>query len=74
MEVARMLLPCPECRDEREFEQPLCEDGHGVDCPEWMCADCGYALLLATYPEVDAVVPVQPARLAPRSAPTRHAA
>jgi hypothetical protein len=53
-----LLLPCPECCDERTFEQPLdsigeCEDGHGLDCPEWMCVDCGYAMLLATYPEIE---------------------
>lgn len=39
-------LPCPGCRDERAFEQPPCMDGHGVDCPEWVCVDCGTALLV----------------------------
>jgi hypothetical protein len=60
VEVARMLLPCPECCDERPFDQPFCEDGHGLDCPEWLCTDCGAALFVATYPEFD----VPPARRA----------
>ena len=36
-----LSLPCPECCDERPFDQPFCEDGHGLDCPEWLCTDCG---------------------------------
>lgn len=39
-------LPCPACGDDRAFEQPPCGDGHGVDCPEWACVDCGAALLV----------------------------
>ena len=59
-----LLLPCPECCDERTFEQPLdsigeCEDGHGLDCPEWLCVECGYAMLLATYPEIEHPSPVR---------------
>jgi hypothetical protein len=52
-----MLLTCPECCDETAFEQPPCEDGHGVDCPEWSCVDCGFGLLLATYPEIEMPAP-----------------
>jgi hypothetical protein len=37
---------CSACGDERPFEQPPCADGHGADCPEWACADCGSALLI----------------------------
>lgn len=36
--------PCPDCGDERPFEQPPCADGHGPDCAEWVCVDCGTAL------------------------------
>jgi hypothetical protein len=64
-----LSLPCPECCDERQFEQPLCEDDHGHDCPEWLCVDCGYALMMATYPEFD--VPVSrraPVLISDRSA------
>jgi hypothetical protein len=53
-----LLLRCPECRDDRTFEQPLCDDGHGVDCPEWLCVECGYGMLLATYPEIEQPGPV----------------
>ena len=35
---------CPDCGDERAFVQPPCVDGHGADCPERACADCGTAL------------------------------
>jgi hypothetical protein len=42
-------LPCPCCRDERAFEQPPCLDGHGADCPEWACLDCGTALVVGPW-------------------------
>jgi hypothetical protein len=28
------------------FEQVVCEDGHGFDCPEWVCVQCGDALVI----------------------------
>jgi hypothetical protein len=70
---------CPECADERPFEQPECLDGHGADCPERACVVCGMAVLLAplTQPEETAPEPwlvltgspaarvVRPARTAP---------
>jgi hypothetical protein len=37
---------CPECADERPFEQPECLDGHGADCPERACVECGTAILI----------------------------
>lgn len=40
--------PCPSCGDDRDFVQPPCVDGHtedGGECPEWICADCGYAVV-----------------------------
>lgn len=39
-------LPCPDCAAERTFEAPVCEDGHGRDCPDLACVACGAALLL----------------------------
>jgi hypothetical protein len=72
-----MFLPCPECRDEQIFEQPSCIDGHGPDCPEWMCRACGFGLFLATYPEVDAPAPASRPGSVPAPAPhapVRHAA
>lgn len=65
-----MLFPCPECRDEQIFEQPSCIDGHGPDCPEWMCQTCGFGLFLATYPEIDAVVPTARPSSVPATATT----
>ena len=41
--------PCPPCDEIREFVQPPCADGHtddGGECPEWICVDCGSALLI----------------------------
>ena len=37
---------CPECAELETFEQPPCVDGHGADCPEWLCLTCGTALLI----------------------------
>ena len=56
---------CPTCEDERDFVQPPCVDGHtgnGGECPEWICADCGAAVVTGDA----AVLPVlaRPARAA----------
>ncbi len=40
------LRTCPSCGDQRPFEAPPCQDGHGADCPELACVDCGTAVLL----------------------------
>ena len=43
------LLPCPTCDDVTDFVQPPCLDGHtedGGECPEWICVDCGTALVM----------------------------
>jgi hypothetical protein len=45
-------LRCDQCAKVREFEQPPCRDGHGADCDEWVCATCGGALLVASFPPV----------------------
>lgn len=37
---------CTTCAVETMFEQPVCEEDHGSDCPEWSCVECGEALLL----------------------------
>ena len=37
---------CGECKDERTFEMPPCEDGHGVDCLDLACVDCGSAIVV----------------------------
>ncbi len=43
-------MHCSTCGDERWFEQPPCEDGHGADCPERACANCGAAVIVADVP------------------------
>ena len=37
---------CATCRDDVAFEQPSCVDGHGLDCPEWVCVRCGEAVIV----------------------------
>ena len=37
---------CALCQADRPFEQPPCECGLGAECPEWMCTQCGAALLV----------------------------
>ncbi len=37
---------CTTCDAETALEQPGCLDGHDGDCPEWVCVDCGDALLI----------------------------
>jgi hypothetical protein len=39
-------LHCSTCGDERVFEQPPCPDGHGAECPERVCVECGAAVLV----------------------------
>jgi hypothetical protein len=40
------LRHCTICALERFFEQPPCLDEHDPDCPEWVCVECGAALLV----------------------------
>ena len=35
---------CPDCRSEQLFVMPPCEDGHGLDCVDLACVECGFAL------------------------------
>ena len=37
---------CSGCAADVAFEQPGCLDGHEGDCPEWVCVECGDALLI----------------------------
>jgi hypothetical protein len=46
---------CGSCDDERPFETPPCTEGHGADCPERACTDCGAALLADPLRPGDAV-------------------
>ena len=46
---------CGECKDERAFEVPPCEDGHDAECLDLACVDCGFAIVLGLYDDVVAV-------------------
>ena len=46
MTVELLCLYCPTCARERWAEAPPCPDGHGDQCPDRACVDCGTALLL----------------------------
>ena len=43
---------CSECKDERPFEVPPCEDGHGLDCLDLACVDCGAAVVTGIHEDV----------------------
>ena len=54
--------PCPTCDDMTVFVQPPCADGHtddGGECPEWICADCGTAVVAGGLPAAADVVRVR---------------
>jgi hypothetical protein len=55
-------LYCSNCSDFRPSETPPCADGHGADCPDRACTDCGAALL------VDPFITCEEPRPAPRRA------
>jgi hypothetical protein len=40
-----VMLFCPTCGEERLTEVPPCPDGHGSECPDRACVECGTALL-----------------------------
>ena len=37
---------CSPCGSEQLFEVPPCEDGHGEDCLDLACAQCGAAVVV----------------------------
>ena len=43
------LRDCSTCRAQRAFEALVCIDGHGADCPELACVDCGEAVLVGLF-------------------------
>ena len=45
-QTVRDLRWCAGCSDERPFETPPCEDGHGLDCVDLACVDCGHAIVV----------------------------
>jgi hypothetical protein len=70
--MATELRTCPSCGDDRPFEAPPCPDGHGTDCSELACVECGTAVLVG--PLVSVQWPHPPTLGASASAPMCHAA
>ncbi len=54
--TARDVRWCAECSDERPFEVPPCEDGHGLDCLDLACVDCGHAIVVGLLADEQVVV------------------
>ena len=50
------ILWCAACQDETPFEMPPCEDGHGADCLDLACVECGHAVVVGVLVEDDVVV------------------
>jgi hypothetical protein len=42
-------LYCSSCADFRLSEAPPCTDGHGADCPDRACTECGTALFVGPF-------------------------
>ncbi len=42
--IESAVLDCPTCADLRTFEALSCPDGHGDECPERACTECGTAV------------------------------
>lgn len=57
------VLYCPCCERECLAEAPPCPDGHGQECPDRACVECGTALLLDAQ-----LVQLVPARRSRRAA------
>lgn len=47
---------CAGCADERLFEVPPCEDGHGLDCLDLACVECGHAIVVGILAADEVVV------------------
>ncbi len=47
---------CSPCGDEQLFEVPPCEDGHGEDCVDLACVECGHAIVVGTLVADDTVL------------------
>lgn len=46
--MSELYRDCPECGEDKLFEQPHwadCPDAPDGECPEWACTACGTALI-----------------------------
>ncbi|MDQ1603885.1 MAG: hypothetical protein QOE01_1730 [Actinomycetota bacterium] len=55
---------CATCQREVTVEQPQCQDGHGLGCPEWYCVECGDAFVAGFDLMGDLVAPARAGRAA----------
>jgi hypothetical protein len=55
---------CPDCGTERPFERPGCVDGHGPDCSDRVCTECGLVVVVGLIWAPDAPPAASPARAA----------
>jgi hypothetical protein len=44
--VSQLVRFCSVCVTARTFEAVPCADGHGGDCPELVCIECGYVAVV----------------------------
>ena len=49
---------CATCATKTLFEQPPCEDGHGEECLDLSCVECGHAVVLGIASADDASISV----------------
>lgn len=47
---------CAVCAGQTAFEVPPCEDGHGTDCLDLACVDCGHAIVVGLFVAGDTAV------------------
>jgi hypothetical protein len=43
--MAMVVRFCSTCSSPRAFETVPCVDGHGRECPDLMCIECGYVVV-----------------------------
>ncbi len=64
MSAVLEFLYCSVCEQEALFEVAPCPDGHGDDCPDRCCTECGYVLAIAPSPVVTHAQPPMQRRVA----------
>jgi hypothetical protein len=62
-------LHCDTCVKVQPHEQPPCVDGHGRECPDWVCTGCNTAVVVAPVLLIDRRSPVIVRR---STSPGRH--
>lgn len=43
------MRDCHTCGRQQMFAAPGCVDGHGADCPDLACVECGEAIFLGLF-------------------------